>query len=279
LAGDALSKTIVKQWWSLPQQEKTRFYDLASKDDERYQREMGEWRKKQKDEYEMKPYAQEPQSPRAVSETHSVEMEGVNQGQLQEERASQEALFSFSSSESFAPPFASLSPSVSDLDLMASQPMIDITTETPQVPHAPSAAGIHNSANDQAGLRSFPHSADQYSSQHQRASSLHSYDYNEQCENVGLPIESIGDAPGFMSERLLSGQVQEDPPPKAMIPVAPGIEITMPDQNGVKQNYKVNYSCYLVTQDQAKEYAKTFGDCPLHVGPPPVLANGALPLA
>lgn len=99
--------------------------------------------------------------------------------------------------------------------------------------------------------------------------------YNSQGQYMGFPFQGFGAPPGVM----LPGwppRVQ-DPSPDA-IPVSPGMEITLPDSNGVQQTYKIQYACYLVTRDEAKDYVEKFGDCPLRVGPPPCLPSGARPL-
>jgi len=146
--------------------------------------------------------------------------------------------------------------------------------ETPQVQSSSYADSIYSRMNDRApfppGLQGlFPPRA----AQQQHTPPFPQY--NAQGEFVGFPSESIGGAPGFMLAGL--PRRLQDPPPNA-VPVAPGMEITMPGENGVQQKYKIQYACYLVTRDEAKEYVEKFGDCPLRVGPPPVLESGARPM-
>jgi hypothetical protein len=110
---------------------------------------------------------------------------------------------------------------------------------------------------------------------HQQYAPSIQHPYNAQSDFTGFSSESFGGSPGFMFAGV-PRRVQ-DPPPNA-VPVSPGMEIVLPDQNGVQQRYKVQYACYLVTRDEAKEYVDKFGDCPLRVGPPPVLHSGARPM-
>jgi hypothetical protein len=96
--------------------------------------------------------------------------------------------------------------------------------------------------------------------------------YNTQSQFGGIPFQGLGGPPGVMLYGWPSRV--HDPSPDA-IPVSPDMEITFPDSNGVQQKYKVQYACYLVTRDEAKDYVEKFGDCPLRVGPPPCLPSGA----
>jgi hypothetical protein len=83
--------------------------------------------------------------------------------------------------------------------------------------------------------------------------------------------------PEYSSDDATAKTNVHQAPPNA-IPVAPGMEISMPDQNGVDQKFKVQYACYLVTKDEAKAYMEKFGDCPLRVGPPPAPVDNAQPV-
>lgn len=224
------------------------------------------------------------------------------------EKASEPAMSIFAASEASAAPaevqsqesfgrgayspFPSPSPSSSgsDLNFMAGQGMPQRTVnsatdmgmsaenETPQV-HSSYADSTYSRMNEPTGLAPFPvgHHVPfvSHAPQHHRAAPM--YQDDTQGDFAGFSSESIGigAAPGF----ALAGVPRrvQDPPPNA-VPVAPGMEIVIPDQNGVQQKYKVQYACYLVTRDEAKEYVEKFGDCPLHVGPPPVLDNGARPM-
>jgi len=84
----------------------------------------------------------------------------------------------------------------------------------------------------------------------------------------------------FESLCVASGRVSTEPfrqfqdPPSDAVPVSPGMEVSMTDQHDIQQKYKIKYGCYLVTLDEAKEYLEQFGDCPLHVGPPPPFRYG-----
>jgi hypothetical protein len=109
------------------------------------------------------------------------------------------------------------------------------------------------------------------------------HQYSAQGYYTGFSSGSVGGAQGFMSAGVPTAV--QDPPPNAVpvpppnaLPINPGMEIVMPDPNGVQQKYKIQYACYLVSRDEAKEYVERFGDCPVRVGPPPVLQSGARPM-
>jgi len=248
IAFEELAKNIGKRWRSLPQQEKMRFHDLASRDDERCQREMEVWERKQ-----MNPKANEKSSPKAVAELEVTQAKEVDQANPANEKVSAPSI-----------PSLSLSVSGSDMNLMAAQAMLDMTTDAPQVPQAASAASVHSPSAEPAAI--IPPFPDTSTGQNGVFAPHRSHQHASSAPLPNLLCNKQG-APGF----TLTGLTRQgqDPAPKAL-PVAPCMEVTMPDQNGVVCRYKVQYSCYLVTQDQAKQFVKEIGDCPLCVGPSPM---------
>lgn len=304
---EQLGKLIGRKWRSLPEEEKKRFYDLATADQARYHRQMEAWRAKQKDPMQKnKKATTSPLSSPPLSDIDPAgKAEEPSQAVAEREKGSDLEITSFAalespaldtadiqSQESFArapySPFTSPSPSMHGAEMMNSQDMAHrngnsmSVAETPMDNEAPQGQAGYADAMFSREPPAYPQvQRDMFAAhhaphprQHEQTPPMH-HPYNAQGEFIGFPSESIGAPPGFM----LAGMPRrvQDPPPNAA-PVPPGMEIVLPDQNGVQQKYKVQYACYLVTREEAKEYVEKFGDCPLRMGPPPVLNNGTRPM-
>lgn len=313
---EELGKLVGKKWRSLPESEKKRFYDLATADSQRYHREMEEWKITHKDEFEpiQKPLnTSRSSSGESASEPHkmsSSEEREQAKASEHEERSSESEPSSFTLQETSVPdaaemqstetfpggaysPFDSPSPSMSvtELNLMAESQGVAQNSENtmqgiPTGVQAPAARPLYaDRIYSRDSFEGFPRSGHEamfappvpppYHQQHSEPSMHRPY-------NMGYPSEaSIGGPPryggGIMEGMSLSSSRNvQDVPPHAQ-PVAPGMEIIMPDPTtGVQQKYKIQYACYLVTRDEAREYVERFGDCPLRMGPPPVF--GAQPM-
>ena len=162
--------------------------------------------------------------------------------------------------------------STSNLSLSAPDTGMSAANEASQI-HSSYSERMYSRMNDPTGIDPFPVGqrgifAARGAQQQQHVASLHQY------TPQGFSSESGSSAPVY----TLAGLPRRvrDPPPNA-VPVTPGMEITMPDHDGLHHKYKVQYACYLVSREEAREYVEKFGDCPLRVGPPPAL-NNARPL-
>lgn len=300
---EELGKIIGKNWRNLPESEKQRFHDRALEDNERYHTEMEAWRKKHNDGSgpgsdpvfkDMSP----PDSP-SVSENISSKCE-------EENLACQVDL------SSFAPPppsaamtdtsqqKASWAPQVKPSfgGMPSSAPEVNMATAqermlqswlafSPDVNVAAiqgnSPSQMYPSYNDEwpysrgndimkqaqfsgGGFNMQPSPQQQFQPPQQHYASS-TTGYQEQV------VQESACATDYAAARPTVHQV-----PRNAIPVAPGMEITLPDQNGIEQKFKVQYACYLVTKDEAKAYVQEFGDCPLRIGPPPAPSSNAQPV-
>lgn len=303
---EELAKLIGKKWKSLPESEKKRFHDMSTQDNIRYHKEMEVWRRNHADgkgghdlQESSLSHGVGSTSPPSLDSTGNKDREDTTK----KKKTIEPEFSSFAESEtsmldntdllsqdSFrlgVSPFPSPPPP----DTMNAQELPGrtfISSSAPNVPfsgmgrgneafypaHSSYAARLPEPANfpiGQPGLFATgraPFQPPQMQFQQQ---------YNVQDQYMGFPYQGFGaPPPGVMLPGWPPHRVQ-DPAPDA-IPVSPGMEITLPDSNGVQQKYKVQYACYLVTRDEAKDYVEKFGDCPLRVGPPPCLPSGARPL-
>eukprot|EP00544_Gedaniella_sp_CCMP2646_P010375 CAMPEP_0202487360 /NCGR_PEP_ID=MMETSP1361-20130828/5687_1 /ASSEMBLY_ACC=CAM_ASM_000849 /TAXON_ID=210615 /ORGANISM="Staurosira complex sp., Strain CCMP2646" /LENGTH=459 /DNA_ID=CAMNT_0049116713 /DNA_START=65 /DNA_END=1444 /DNA_ORIENTATION=+ len=293
---EELAKLIGNEWKSLPESEKKRFHDMSAQDNIRYHKQMEEWKRNNADGHDLQ---------KKSSEVSSYPFSSMSEIDLTKERKQDNSDFpSFSAPEtsildsanfpsqgSFGlgfSPFPSPQPSVEGSDTMNAQEVAGDTFNSSSASNASlwgMGAGnerVYRAQSSYAGRvyepTAFPGGqptlfpTDQAPFHQQQMQMQFQRQYNTQSQFGGIPFQGLGGPPGVM----LSGWPSRvhDPSPDA-IPVSPDMEITFPDSNGVQQKYKVQYACYLVTRDEAKDYVEKFGDCPLRVGPPPCLPSGA----
>jgi hypothetical protein len=280
---EELGKIIGKNWRNLPESEKQRFHDRALKDNERYHTEMEAWRKKHNDGSgpgsdpvfkDMSP----PDSP-SVSENISSKCE-------EENLAFQVDLSSFA----LPPPPAAMTDTSQQKASMATAQKRMLQSWLALSPDVNVAAiqgnspsQMYPSYNDEwsysrgnditkqaqfsgGGFNMQPSPQQQFQPPQQHYASF-ATGYQEH-----LTQESAR-ATDYTAARPAVHHV-----PRKAIPVAPGMEITLPDPNGIEQKFKVQYACYLVTKDEAKAYVQEFGDCPLRIGLPPAPSSNAQPV-
>jgi hypothetical protein len=299
---EELGKIIGKNWRNLPELEKQRFHDRASEDTERYHKEMEAWRKKHNDGSGpgsapafkvMSP----PGSP-SVSEIGMSKCEGENlapqvdlpsfaspppasattdTSQQQASRARQ-VYASLGGMPSSAPEMKMAAAQERMLQSwLASSPEVNVAAKgnsPSQMYPSYNNEWPYSHGNDSMGQAQFsgggfnmqPSPQQQFQPPQQHYASL-TTGYQEKLAQESTP------AIDYAAARPTVHQV----PPDA-IQVAPGMEITLPDQNGIEQKFKVQYACYLVTKAEAKSYVQEFGDCPLRIGPPPAPSSNAQPV-
>jgi hypothetical protein len=289
---EELGKIIGKNWRHLPESEKQRFQNRASEDNERYHKEMEAWRKKHQAGLEsdsvvkvMSPPGSPSVSEISISKTeeklaHQVELSSfaltpppTATTQLEGSWASQVPL-SF-----VAPPS-----SAAKMNMAAKDRMLHSRLAAPEV----NVAAIHGNTPPRMypSYTEWPYLRANDSTGH-AAYSTGSFNVQQPFLQQQFPQFHHYGSPGsgrqeqrvteFGSDDAAARTKVHQVPPNA-IPVSPGMEISMPDQNGVNQRFKVQYACYLVTKDEAKAYIEKFGDCPLRVGPPPAPADNAQPI-
>lgn len=268
---EGLGKIIGKQWRDLSSADKKDYDKLAEKDSERYRKEMDVYHEKKAKRFEEEDKRAASQTPVLSSLASSANISRASpfdvnfmkqQGSLQvvpvREAFANSLLFTHPS-ESMVSAISSLAPGTTGISYRPIQ--VD------QPPPPPRHALQHNNIMDAL----YPRSA----AVQGRSPSL----YFSQPMGGGRsePPSYDGVALGAAGAAISAAAPGNN---NNNCPMPPGMEVVLSDRNGIDRKYRVQYTCYSMTRENANKYIESLTGVnssnghPTAPGPPPPGPNG-----
>jgi len=257
---EGLGKIIGKQWRDLGSIDKTVYDKLAEKDSERYRKEMDSY-------HEMKAKRYEEEEKRAASQTPV----------LSSLTSSSSEMLSVAEATNFDANYIKQQSSIKIIPVGNGFVNSHVFTHPPQESFVSSVLTFPPGKQPES-MSYHPVSmirVEQPSSPHRHTSQQHNVSTQGPPPSPNF-TQNTGDRSEYNGAGQVPGSVTYAAP-RNNCQMPPGMEVVLSDQNGVDRKYRVQYTCYSMTRENANKYIESLtgaqSSAPTLLPPPPAICS------